>query len=105
MTVKVLKAFLPSGETRAIWSDQVAASFRKKGIIPQRASRVEVIQDGPSRGKFHVDFSLLADATGDERYRVCLSQAFESYADAVAAEVEWLTGNWVLGEPEGKPPE
>ena len=92
---KLLKAYRRDG-TRAIWSDQVAPSFRATGVIPQRASRVEVITEGPQRGLFHVDFSLLADATGDDRLRVCLVKPFLSYNAAVAAEVAWLEQNWVL---------
>jgi hypothetical protein len=95
--MKLLAAYRPDGTKRAVWSDQAAPSFRKAGVIPERASRVEVIRDGPNRGKFSVDFSLLADLTKDERFRVSLSRPFESYAAAVAAEVAWLEANWVLG--------
>jgi hypothetical protein len=97
VTVKLLAAYRPDGTKRAVWSDRAAPSFRKAGVIPERASRVEVIRDGPNRGKFSVDFALLADLTKDERYRVCLARAFESYQEAVRAEVAWLEANWVLG--------
>lgn len=93
---KLLKAYRPDGTARAVWSDSVAPGFRRTGALPVRASRVEVIPDGVHRGLFHVDFSLLADATKDERLRVCLARPFESYQGAVAAEVAWLERNWVL---------
>lgn len=91
-----LKRYLPTGQTRAIWSDTQGARERKAGVIPQRASRIEVITEGPQRGKFHVDFSLLAEATGDDRFRVCLPKTYESYAAANRAEITWLANNWVL---------
>lgn len=92
----IRKRYLPGGETRQIWHDALADRARSRGVIPQRASRVEVIPDGQQRGRFSVDFSLLADATGDDSYRVCLVQTFDRYSDAVAAEVAWLERNWVL---------
>jgi hypothetical protein len=99
--MKILKCFRPDGDVRAVWDDSTARGFRAAGVVPRRASRIEVIGEGPAYGLFHVDFSPLADLTGDERYRVCLTRAFESYAEANRAEVEWLTGNWVLGDPDG----
>lgn len=65
-------------------------------MIPKRASRVEVIEDGPNRSNFHVDFSLLAEHTGDPALAVCLVKTFASYQDAVAAEVRWIEQNWLL---------
>jgi hypothetical protein len=99
VAIKLLKAFRPDGTVRAVWSDTVADSFRAAGALPQRASRVEVIPDGRHRGFFHVDFSLLADITGEPCHRVCLVRPFASYAEAVAAEVRWLELNWVVGGP------
>jgi hypothetical protein len=64
--------------------------------MPKRASRVEVIEDGPNRSNFHVDFTLLAEQTGDPKLEVCLTKTFESYAAAVAAEVKWIEHNWLL---------
>ena len=96
MTPQLLKAYRPDGSIRAIWTDKVAPAFREAGAIPHRASNVEVIEVGPNRGKFHVDFSKLADLTGNETYRVCLCQAFDTHGAAVAAEVRWLELNWVI---------
>lgn len=90
-----VKRYFGSGDTIAIWNDDRAATARRHGIIPQRASRIEVVQDGPRRGRFYVDFSLLADALGDDSYRVCLSQTYERYDVANAAEVVWLEQNVV----------
>lgn len=87
--------FLPGGEVRAIWDDTL--DLRPLGTIPQRASRIEVIQEGPHRGKFAVDFSLLADALNDDRFRVCLTQVYSNYRHAVEAEIAWLMENWILG--------
>lgn len=92
----VVKRYLPTGETRSVWNDAVASREREHGVLPQRASRIEVITEGPKRGLFHVDFSLLADVTGDERFRICLREAFVDYSAANAAEVAWLHDNWVL---------
>lgn len=92
----ITKRYLPDGSTRAIWDDAVGGRERHQGVIPQRASRIEVIPDGPKRGLFHVDFTLLAEAVQDDSYRVCLVQTFENYGDANKAEVEWLRKNWVL---------
>lgn len=92
----VLKRYMPDGSTRSIWDDAVGDRERRAGVIPQRASRIEVVLEGPSRGLFCVDFSLLADATGKEEYRVCLAQTFKSYSEANRAEVEWLKQNFIL---------
>lgn len=96
--VKLLKAYRPDGTARGVWRDETGPSFRKAGAAPRRASRVEVVEDGPKAGLFHVDLSPLADQTGDARHRVCLARAFESYTEAVAAEVSYIERNWVLGE-------
>lgn len=92
----VTKRYMPDGSTRAIWDDAVGDRERQAGVIPQRASRIEVVQEGPSRGRFCVDFSLLADATGREEFRICLTQTFKSYAEANRAEVAWLKQNFIL---------
>lgn len=93
---RILKVYRPDGTTRAIWSDAIAASLRKHDVIPQRASRVEAITEGPHRGKFHVDLSLLASIAKNAKFEVCLTKTFESYAEAVAAEVKFIELNWVL---------
>jgi len=95
--VKLLKAYHPDGSTRGVWQDANAGGFRKAGVMPERASRVEVIKEsGPNHSNFHVDFTLLAEATGDPKLAVCLVRTFESYTAAVAAEVAWLEQNWVV---------
>lgn len=94
--MKLLKAYRPDGSIRAVWSDQVAPAFREAGVIPRRASNVEVIEVGPNRGKFHVDLSRLAAITGNPEHAVCFAETFDSYTAAVAAEVKWLETNWVL---------
>lgn len=91
-----VKRYMPDGTTRAIWNDALGDRERAGGVIPQRASRIEVILEGPRRGQFHVDFSLLAQATRDTGYCVCLVQTFTDYGAANRAEVEWLQQNWVL---------
>jgi hypothetical protein len=93
---KLLKRFLPSGEVRGIFSDDHARLCRADGSILHRASRVEVGEAGPSVGRFHVDFSLLADHTGNEEHRVCLVQTFETHREAVTEEVRWLNENYLL---------
>lgn len=90
-----IKVYRPSGETRAIWSKPFAAASRRNNVMPVRGSHVIAITDGLHRGKFHVDFSPLADATGDDAHCVCLAETFESHEEAVAAEHRWLLDNWV----------
>lgn len=93
---KLLRSYRPDGSTRGVWNETTAPASRKAGVIPQRASRVEVILDGQSRGNFHVDLTLLSEITGDPKLAVCLTRTFESYSEAVAAEVEFIEKNWVL---------
>ncbi len=83
------------GQTRAIYGDAHRDLLCADGI-PTRASRIEVVQEGPHRGRFFVDMSLLADAVGRDDFRVCLLPTYEQYAAANAAEVAWLLANWVL---------
>lgn len=90
-----MKRYLPTGETRAVWDDSQAARERAQGVIPRRASRVEVVESGPNLGRFHVDFSPLAAATGDPAHLVCLPRTFGGYSEAVEAEVAWLHENYV----------
>lgn len=94
--MQLLACYHQDGSKRAIWSDQVAPLFRPADIIPERASRVEVIRAGKRRGEFHVDFSLLAEVTQDPSYAVCLVKTYDSYPAAVAAEVDWLRENFIL---------
>jgi len=92
----IFKAYHSDGSVRGIWTDRTGEEFRNKGVLPQRASRVEVITSGPRRADFHVDFSLLAEATNNASLAVCLVKTFKSYTAAVAAEVAWLEQNWML---------
>jgi len=89
--MKFTMSVLPDGTSRSIWSDDWHPEV-DPGAVQRRASRVEVIPDGPQKGRFHVDFSPLG-----EEYRFCLAQTFVRYRDAVAAEVAWLTKHWVKG--------
>jgi hypothetical protein len=97
--MRTLKRYLSDGSTRAVWDDAQGPRERKQGVFPQRASRIEVIMEGPKRGQFHVDFTLLAECTGKQEYCVCLVQTYHDYGAANRAEVEWLTQHWVL-KPE-----
>lgn len=98
----LLKAYRPDGVTRAVWRDHLGPGLRQAGAVPRRASRVEVIEDGPHAGRFHVDLSLLADIAGTDRLRVCLTTTFDGYAAAVAAEVAFIERNWVLEASDGE---
>lgn len=91
-----IKRYLPTGETRAIWDDSQARRERRQGGRPARASRIEAIPDGPRAGLFHVDFTPLAELTGEPAHRCCLPQTFDAHGDAVRAEVAWLVENYVL---------
>lgn len=95
-TVSILCAYRPDGSRRGIFRRESSGLFRRAGSKPVRASRVEVVPTDPD-GRFHVDFGPLADLTGDERFRVCLTKLFDQYEDAVAAEVAWLETNYILG--------
>lgn len=99
---KLLKAYRPDGVTRAVWRDELGPGLRAAGATPRRASRVEVIEDGPHAGRFHVDLSLLADVAGRADLRVCLARVFDGYAEAVAAEVAFIEHNWVLEASDGE---
>jgi hypothetical protein len=95
--MQVIKRYMPDGSTRAVWDDSQAARERRHGAIPSRASRIEVITAGPNRGRFHVDFSLLADLTGVASHQICLLETFEAYTEANRREVAWLHTNYILG--------
>lgn len=101
--VKILQSFLPDGTRRAVWSEAVAPSFRAEGEIPHRASNVEVVEDGPNRGRFHADFTKLSELENDPSLCICLAATFASHAEAVAAEVRWLEQHWVLAPCREKP--
>lgn len=92
-TSKTFKRYLPSGETRAIYADSRRHLLREGEV--DRASLINPVKEGPNKGRFYVDFSFLADATGEDRFRMCLTQTFETYDEANRVEVEWLEKNWV----------
>lgn len=86
-----VKRYLPGGRLRGLWDDRSAGQLRDHGAVPKRASQVFVVEHGPRRGRFAVDFSPLG-----EGYAFCLAVTFARYDEAVAAEQRWLTGNYVL---------
>lgn len=92
----LLRRYLPDGSIRSLWQDDFAMLNRKQGLKPLRASRVEVIEEGPQAGRFYVDMSPLAIATNNWNYMVCLLPTHERYDAAVAAEQAWIKENWVL---------
>lgn len=91
-----VKRYLPDGSTRAIWDDTQADRERRHGVAPVRASRIEVIPAGPQAGRFHVDFTPLAQASGNSDYCCCLRETFARYDTANARELDWLRVNYVL---------
>lgn len=93
--MKLLKAYHADGSVRAVWKDEISKSLRAAGATPKRASRVEVVTEGPNATLFYVDFTPLFEITGKASDCVCLCKPFESYSAAVAAEVAWLERNWV----------
>lgn len=95
MSIKVYRA---DGSTRSLWQRPFARVLRQHKVLPVRGSHVVAITEGPHAGYFHVDFSPLAEATGDSRYAVCLREVFEDHESAVAAERAWLLSNWMLGD-------
>lgn len=89
-----LKRYLPDGSTRQIID--AATVYRTKGKPCFRASRVEVIPEGEQANRFHVDFTPLHEETQRPEHQLCLVATFDSYYDAVNAEIDWLTRNYVL---------
>ncbi len=86
---------ISGGQARTIY--QPGVDLAALGFGPAvRASEVETIKSGPVAGRWCVDFSLLADFTGDDTYRVCLTQTFPPSGrdDAIAAEVAYLKEHW-----------
>jgi hypothetical protein len=93
--ITILRVYRPDGEVRAVWGRENAPLLRNAQAMPQRASRVEVVEEGRHRGRFYVDFSPLAVVTGRPEYQTCLIATFDSHEEAVAAEVDWLRRNWL----------
>lgn len=89
-----LRRYLPTGATRAIYTDTLRRYFKHE--YRTRASLVSAINEGPNAGRFYVDFEPLATALGAPQFRCCLPETFETYGEAVAAEVEYLRRMWVL---------
>ncbi len=94
-----LKAYRADGTTRAISARPFARVARRHRVMPARGSNVIAITEGERAGYFHVDFSPLANLMCEEKYRVCLTEVFESHEEAVRAEHRWLVANWVLEIP------
>lgn len=92
MTTELI--FAPNGDVRGLWSDHI--DLRRVGLMPARASRVEVILEGPHRGLFHVDFTPLAELTSNPTLAVCLTSPFTSHDAAVQAEQRWLHHAFIM---------
>lgn len=95
--METVRRYLPSGQTLSIWTDHSGTYERAAGNIPQRASRVEVIESGKFAGFFHADMSLTADIVGDDSFRVCLFPPRDKYSEAVKDEVAWLKEHFING--------
>lgn len=80
--------FLLGGDVRKLFSSADRATY---GAVPRRASRVEAVEAGPHRGRFHVDFSPLS-----LEHQLCLLETFTEHDEAVAAERAWLLEHWIL---------
>jgi len=87
MSVTVIR-FMPDGGVRKLFDREDRELYPDS--IPQRASRVEVIQEGPQRGRFSVEFLPLPGLTP-----CCLTRTFEDHAEGVSAEQEYLRRNWL----------
>lgn len=95
-----IKAYLPDGSSRAIWSKPFAKTWRRHKVMPQRGSHVIAITSGPNAGKFHVDLTPLAAITNKPEHNVCLAQTFDAHEEAVSAEHLWLLAHWVCEQSE-----
>lgn len=93
---------IQDGELRAIVQDDldIPDLVASLGVLPDRASSIEIVKEGPKRGHWMVEFSPLANSLGDPFYRCCLVECFRKRSDAIAAEVVWLQENF-LGVTNG----
>lgn len=89
--MSTVKRYLADGSTRQVMDE--ATLYRTKTSSVFRASRVE--HDAESN-RFYVDFTPLHDQTKQPEHQVCLVNTFDSYYQAVRAEVKWLVANYVL---------
>lgn len=94
--MSTIKRYLPDGSTRQVMDE--ATLYRTKAQSCFRASRVEY--DAGSN-RFFVDFTPLHNETQRPEHQMCLVGTFESYYQAVKAEVAWLTSNYVLESVSG----
>lgn len=92
----ITKRYLPDGSTRSVWSDSQKIRERRYGSRIFRGSNIEVIESGARAGLFHVDFTPLAVATGNDSYRCCLLRTFDGRSEAERHEIAWLNRFYVL---------
>jgi len=93
---KLARRYLPGGDARGVFDDDLAYLHRNGPAELVRASRVEAVPEGKRKGEFFVDFSPIADFLHDDSKRVCLTKTFATHRAAVSSEVAWLKEQFVL---------
>lgn len=66
------------------------------GAVPTRASRIEVVEEGPLAGLFYTTI-LVSAITGDPGHDVSLWPPLPSYEESRRREVRWLQDNYIKG--------
>jgi len=98
---RVTISFCPNGVIRAIDSPQLPI----RDVLPEadvfRASHLLPINDHSSRyhGWYYADLSPLADAEGNDRYRISLYPPQPTYQLAREQEEQWLLKNYLQTPP------
>lgn len=90
----VLARYTADGVVRSLWDDRRRPA--EHGMRPVRASRVEVVEEGPFAGCFYTTI-LLAAVTGDPSHEVSLWPPLPSYEESVQRERRWLAIHYILG--------
>ncbi len=94
-----VRRFTSEGGVRGFWDDSDGSRDRALGHVPRRASRVEVIEEGPHAGRFHVDLAPLAEHVNRPEWAICLLPPEDDYRAAVRREQDWVLRHWILEEP------
>lgn len=78
--------------------EAIASSI--KGLLPVRVWKtlLQEVKKCKQGTMYFVDFSPLADVTGNPIYRCCLARTFARREEALKSEVAWLNENYVEQE-------
>lgn len=87
--MKTLHVLIANGCVSCIYDDALRPLIEALGLLPIRASRVEIIPG--TCGDYYVDFSPLAEHLNRPELVCCLARRFARRDEALAAEEEFLT--------------